>query len=101
MNHKTGKKEQMKAAALQYNAATDDVPRIVGLGQGRTAQKILQTAAQNDIPIVEDEALVHVLNEFNVGDEIPEELYQMVAQVLVFLCGLDQECKKRFTPYNK
>ena len=96
MSDTTDKKNRIKAAALRYNAATDDIPRIVGLGQGKVAEKILQTARQNDIPVVEDDALAAVLNDLNVGDEIPEELYQMIAEVLVFLCTIDQEYKKKF-----
>lgn len=93
MNENKTKKE---AAALKYNAKTDDAPYIVGLGQGLIAENILKTAKEHAIPVVEDKTLAHVLNKLSVGDEIPEELYQLVAQVLAFVAKLDSDYGKRF-----
>ncbi len=89
-------KTKKEAAALKYNPAADDAPYIAGIGQGLVAEKILKTAAENDIPVVEDENLAHMLNKLSAGDEIPEVLYSLVAQVLVFVANLDREYGKRF-----
>jgi flagellar biosynthesis protein len=91
-----GKKTVKEAAALKYDAKKDDAPYIVGLGQGVVAENIVKTAKENAIPVVEDRTLAHLLNKLSVGDEIPEELYQMVAQVLVFVTNLDKDYGNRF-----
>lgn len=89
-------KTDMQAAALKYDMGRDSAPLIVGLGQGYVAQKMLETAEENKIPIVEDESLLSVLNRFSAGDEIPEELYQVVAQILVFIGKLDGSAAGRY-----
>ena len=82
-------KPNRQVAALKYDMGRDSAPLIVGLGQGYVAQKMLETAEERKIPIVEDDSLLSVLNRFSTGDEIPEELYRVVAQVLVFIGKLD------------
>lgn len=91
------KKRQTHAAALKYDAGKDSAPCIVGLGEGYVAQKILETAADHEIPVVEDETLANVLSSLSVGDEIPEELYQVIAEVLVFIARMDSQSAGRFT----
>ena len=83
-------------AALKYDMGRDNAPLIVGLGEGYVAQKMLETAEENKIPVVEDDSLISVLNRFSVGDEIPEELYQVVAQILVFIGKLDGSASRRY-----
>ncbi|HWR21907.1 MAG TPA: EscU/YscU/HrcU family type III secretion system export apparatus switch protein [Feifaniaceae bacterium] len=90
------RKPDMQAAALKYDMGRDNAPLIVGLGQGYVAKKILETADENRIPIVEDESLLSVLNRFSAGDEIPVELYQVIAQVLVFVGRLDSGTAGRY-----
>ena len=89
-------KPNRQAAALKYDMGRDNAPLIVGLGEGYVAQKILETAEENKIPVVEDDSLISVLNRFSVGDEIPEELYQVVAQILVFIGKLDGSASRRY-----
>lgn len=96
MKEKNGKEENLQAAALKYNAKTDQAPYIVALGQGEIARNIIKTAAENKIPVIEDKPLTQMLNSLSVGDEIPEELYEVVAQVLIFVSGLDAEYMRRF-----
>ena len=91
------KKKPTHAAALKYDAGKDNAPCIVGLGEGYVAQKMLETAADHQIPVVEDETLANVLSRLSVGDEIPEELYQVIAEVLVFIARMDAQGKERFT----
>lgn len=90
------KGKPLEAAALKYNAQTDDAPTIVALGKGEIAGNIIKTAMENDVPVVEDKSLAQILGKLSVGDEIPEELYGVVAQVLVFIAGLDKSYSERF-----
>lgn len=73
------------AAALKYDPQVDGAPRVVASGEGKTAERILALARENGIPICDDPVLAGMLAQVNVGDEIPEELYQVVAQVLAYI----------------
>jgi flagellar biosynthesis protein len=84
------KKKIKKVAALKYSPQENNAPQIIGLGKGENAEKILQKARENNIPIYEDEKLANTLNSFNVGEEIPPELYEVVAQILVFVGDVDK-----------
>lgn len=86
------KEKQLKqAVALQYDKEKDIAPRIVASGQGIVAENILKTAEENEVFIRQDTNLVRELMAFKVGTEIPPELYEVVAQILVFVEMVDQE----------
>jgi len=87
--------KRKRAAALKYDAGEDDVPYIVALGEGYVAEQIIEKAAQHNVHVKKDEKLASVLNKLSVGDEIPEELYAVVAEILVFVSSMDQEFKSR------
>ena len=83
------KRKIREAAALKYEPETG-APRIVALGKGEIAEKIIETAGQNDVPVYKDESLAHTLNTLSLGEEIPPELYEVVAEILVFISNLDK-----------
>ncbi len=83
------KKKIKEAAALKYSP-DDSAPKVVALGKGEIAEKILEAARENEIPIYENPELAHTLNALSIGDEIPPELYEIVAQILVFVSDLDK-----------
>lgn len=70
------------AVALQYDGR--DAPRVTAKGHGAVARRILEVARANDVPLQEDEHLVQVLARIELGDEIPENLYRAVAEVIAF-----------------
>ena len=84
------KKEKVKeVAALKYSPDKNKAPEIVALGKGEMAERIIATAKESNVPLYEDAELAHTLNHLKIGDEIPSELYEVVAQVLVFVSKLD------------
>jgi len=87
---KKNENKKTKTAALKYNPEKDSAPRIVASGSGNIAEKILQKARQENIPIKEDRDLVEVLSRLNIGEEIPEELYAVIAEILSFFYKLDE-----------
>jgi len=97
MSDDTGKKQVREAAALKYNADTDDAPYVVALGRGVTAERMVEEAEEHDVQVVQDKKLAHVLNELSVGDEIPEDPYVVVSEILVFVSNMDNEKKAQFT----
>ncbi|HNR04831.1 MAG TPA: EscU/YscU/HrcU family type III secretion system export apparatus switch protein [Bacillota bacterium] len=82
-------KKLKKAAALTYEAG-DDAPRVTALGKGEIANRIIETAKKNNVPIFEDSGLVDALLQLDIGGQIPQELYSVVAEVLVFVSKIDK-----------
>jgi len=78
----TGKREIKTAIALEYNPEEDGAPRVIATGRGEIADKILQIAQANQIPIKEDPILAQALSLVDLEEEIPSELYAVVAEVL-------------------
>ena len=79
-----------KAAALRYAQSRESAPRVVAKGRGKIAEKIVALAEQHQVPLVEDRHLIQMLEALDVDTEIPPELYQAVAEVLVFIYRLNQ-----------
>lgn len=71
------------AVAIKYETGQQTAPIIVAMGAGLIAQKIKEIAAENDVPIVENKPLARALfKKANVGDEIPQEFWQTVVEIL-------------------
>ncbi|MBB5021703.1 EscU/YscU/HrcU family type III secretion system export apparatus switch protein [Desulfurispira natronophila] len=73
-----------KAVALKYKDR-DRAPVVTAKGQAKIAEAIIEKANEHDIAIYEDPDLVVALSTLEIDQEIPEELYQAVAEVLAFL----------------
>lgn len=84
---KDGKKKQ--AVALSYEVG-DEAPRIVAAGKGAVAERIIEKAKENDVPLYEDSKLAGTLSRLEIGDTIPPELYEVVAEILLFVDDMDK-----------
>ena len=74
------------AVALKYEVEKMDAPRVVAKGAELIAQRIKDIAKEHDVPIVEDKVLARALyKSVNIGDSIPEKLFQAVAQLLAYI----------------
>ncbi len=78
-----------KAAALKWNKDADDAPRLIASGRGSQAGKILALAEEAGIPIQENVLLSEALDALVPGAVIPRELYDLTAQVYIFLMELE------------
>ncbi|MTW19229.1 type III secretion protein [Rhodoplanes serenus] len=74
------------AVALLYEAP--GAPRVVAKGKGAIGEKIIETARAAGVPLEENPGLAAALSNVEIGDEIPEELYRAVAEVLSFILRL-------------
>jgi flagellar biosynthesis protein len=83
-----------KVAALKYQIDKDNAPKVVGAGKGEVAEKIIEIAKKNNIPLYNDEKLVDQLVKLELGSSIPPHLYQIVAEILAFIYHLDQRAKE-------
>ena len=84
-----------KAVAIKYDNQKMAAPSVVAKGEGFIAQKIIERAIEADVPIVEDAALVSALISLELGEEIPAELYEVVARVLAWVYKLDREAANK------
>jgi len=80
-----------KAVALKYDKGKDNAPKLLAKGKGDIAEKILEIAKENKVPIYSDRDLVQVLDALDLDFEIPAELYRAVAEVLVFIYDLNRK----------
>ncbi len=87
-------KQQKKAVAIKYDD-TMIAPKVVASGKGHVAEKIMEIGQEKKIQVVEDAKLVEKLSKVDIGDNIPPELYEVVAQLLVFIGDLDRYYKKK------
>lgn len=83
------KKKVKQAVALEYDPA-DSAPRVIAMGRGALAEKIIEQAKQAEVPVHKDDKLADTLSKLQIGDMIPPELYEVVAEILVFVDGMDK-----------
>jgi len=74
-----------KAAALKYDKTKGGAPKVTAKGKGQTAQKIIEIAKENNLPIKKDEDLVELLSKVELDQEVPEQMYKAVAEVFSFI----------------
>ncbi|MHA2854823.1 EscU/YscU/HrcU family type III secretion system export apparatus switch protein [Paenibacillus lautus] len=82
-----------KAVALKYTPGESEAPVVVAKGQGKLAESILDKAKEHGVPVQEDAALVEILSKLDLDQQIPEELYQLVAEVLTYVYRADRQAK--------
>ncbi len=78
-----------QAVALEYDPA-DSAPKVIAMGRGALAEKIIEQAKQAEVPVHKDDKLADTLSKLQIGDMIPPELYEVVAEILVFVDGMDK-----------
>ena len=82
-----------KAVALRYDENRDAAPIIVASGLGYMAEKIVEIANDNGVPVYEDNSLATVLTQLDLGTPIPEELYQAIVDIYAYFL--------KFTPTHR
>ncbi len=87
-------KEEKKAVALKYQHGRDRAPKVVAKGKKWLAEKIIQVAKENKIPLYSDRDLVEVLEKLDLDAEIPPQLYQAVAEVFVFIYRMNKKFQR-------
>ena len=80
-----------KAVALRYNQEQDEAPVVVAKGQGFLADKIKELARESGVPIKEDQQLIEYLMALDLYEEIPAQLYAVVAEVLAYIYSMNRK----------
>lgn len=83
------KNREKTAVALSYDIE-DEAPKVVASGRGYLAEKIIDKAKENDVPLHKDSGLAKTLSKLEIGECIPPQLYDVVAEVLVFVDRVDK-----------
>lgn len=82
-------KKDKTAVAISYEPG-DAAPKILATGKGKVAEKIIETAKEHQVPTHKDGKLADTLSKLQIGDMIPPELYEVVAEILVFVDHMDK-----------
>ena len=84
------KKPKIKQAiALEYDPS-DEAPKVIASGKGALAERIIEKAKESEVPIHRDDKLAETLSRLEIGEMIPPELYEVVAEILVFVNDMDK-----------
>lgn len=84
-----------KAVALGYDE--ESAPKVVAQGEGDLAQEIIDIANAHGVPLYENPELVRMLAQLELGDEIPEVLYRVIAEIIAFAFYLQGKAPKDFS----
>jgi flagellar biosynthesis protein len=76
-----------EAIALSYDGLS--APKVSASGEDELAQAIIRLALEHQVPVYENASLTRWLSQLEVGDEIPEQLYQVIAEILAFVYQLE------------
>lgn len=71
------------AVALQYDGG-DSAPRVTAKGGGEVAQRIMEIAREHEVPMQENPVMAQALAQIELGEEIPEQLYLAMAEIIAF-----------------
>ncbi len=86
---KQEEKKIKQAIALEFDPE-DEAPRVIASGRGELAERIIERAKEVQVPVHRDDKLADTLSRLDIGDMIPPELYEVVAEILVFVDSMDK-----------
>ncbi len=89
MDDNNRKPKVKQAIALEYQPG-DLAPKVIATGKGALAEKIIEKAKESDVPLHQDSKLAGTLSKLEIGDYIPPELYEVVAEILVFVDEMEK-----------
>lgn len=87
------KKKREKAVGLRYKEDKENAPKVVAKGYGEIAKNIIEKAKEHNVPLYYDPDLTQALINLELAQQIPNELYKIVARVLAFVYLLDDKYK--------
>jgi len=84
------------AVALRYDGK--NAPRVTAKGERALAEKIVEAAEQAGVPLYPDPELAMILSQIPLGEEIPDNLYKAIAEVIAFAYILAGKFPEGFVP---
>ena len=92
---KESEKKVKQAIALEYDP-DNEAPVVIASGKGALADRIIEKAKEDAVPVHRDDKLAETLSRLDIGEAIPPELYEVVAEILVFVDAMDKIKAKLF-----
>lgn len=92
------KAKKNKAVALRYQVEADSAPVVIASGYGNIAEKIVEIAEQQGIPVFRDDSAASLLCMLEVGKTIPPELYEVIAAIYAQILRVSSEIKNVAVP---
>lgn len=86
--------QSRKAVALQYENGAP-APVVVASGMGYLAERMVEIASENGVPVYEDSSLATMLSQLALGQTIPESLYQFIVDIYVYFLHFDPEAPEK------
>ncbi|MBQ7925881.1 MAG: EscU/YscU/HrcU family type III secretion system export apparatus switch protein [Lachnospiraceae bacterium] len=83
------KNKPKQAIALEYDPS-DEAPKVIASGRGIIAERMIEKAKESNVPVHRDDKLADTLSRLEIGDMIPPELYEVVAEILIFVDSMDK-----------
>ncbi len=83
--------EELTAVALKYDKDKNKAPVLIAKGKGQLAEKIKAIAKENNIPIIENKGLAEIIDKLAIYEEIPPELYKVIAHIFAFIYKLNNK----------
>lgn len=90
-----------KAVALSYDENKNGAPVVVASGMGYLAERIVELAQKEGVPVYEDNSLATMLTQLKLGSEIPAELYQAIIDIYIYFLEYAPGKKKRENPEDE
>ena len=90
--------KQPQAIALKYDEI--HAPKLTAKGDSGVAEEIIKLAKEHGVPLYENGELVEILAKLELGDEIPEVLYRVIAEIIAFAYHLQGKTPEGFVPPN-
>ena len=88
-------KKLKQAAALSYEQGQQGTPKVIANGRGQIAEKIIAIAKENHIPVVKNDWASEVLCNLPVNSEIPEVLYQVIAEIYAYILSIENKSMEK------
>ena len=86
----SGDGQKVKTAVAVAYGPGERAPKIIATGKGYTAERIIEKAKEEKIPFYKDDKLAKTLSKLEIGEMIPPELYEVVAEILVFVDDMER-----------
>ncbi len=88
-------KKDKKAVAIKYDKGQNAAPHVAAKGRGALAERILAIAQEHNVPIHSDADLVEILDKVEIEQEIPLEVYTVVAEIFAYIYKVSKKEKKK------
>lgn len=84
-----------KVVAIKYKELRNDVPSVIAKGVGKIADKIIEIAKENNIPILKNTKVINELYSLDIPSDIPEDMYFIVAKIIAYTLKLNEKKEEK------